>query len=157
MPGEAKLSDVIEALESAGDEQQPYLDDRSGEVILVTQEFANAAEEDEGFSNAPDWQQEAIQEAKKVQEEEEEEHFLALPGQFEIHEWEVMEQFCQSLADGRPRDVLLEAIHGRRTFRRFKDAARRLGVLDQWYVFRDKEIRQIAIDWLEENGIQYEE
>ena len=155
MPGKAKLSHVIEALESAGDEHQSYLDRRSGEVILVTEEFANAAEEDEDFSNAPDWQQEAIREAKKVQEEEE--HFLALPGQFEIHEWEIMERFCHSLADGRTRDVLLEAIHGRRAFRRFKDAARRGGVLDQWYAFRDKEIRQVAIDWLEENGIQYEE
>lgn len=155
MPGKAKLSVVIEALESAGDEHQVYLDRRTGKTVLVMEEFSYAADEDAESSNAPDWQKEAMREAKKV--EEEQEHFLALPGKFEINEWKIMERFCYSLAEGRPRDTLLQAAHGQRAFRRFKDAARRLEFLDQWYDFRDEALRQIAIDWLEDNGIEHEE
>jgi hypothetical protein len=50
---------------------------------------------------------------------------------------------------------LLGKIHGSGDFRRFKDTIYRRGIEDQWFPFRQKAFEEIAIDWLEENGIAY--
>ena len=38
MPLPVKLKDVVDALEAAGDEHTHYLDKRTGEIVLVTNE-----------------------------------------------------------------------------------------------------------------------
>jgi hypothetical protein len=40
----AKLNDIIEALEAAGEEQSHYLDKRTGEITMITNEEMEAAE-----------------------------------------------------------------------------------------------------------------
>ena len=60
MPLPVKLNHVIEALEAAGEEHTHYLDKDSGEIVLVTNEEMEAAEEDELISEYPDWQRESI-------------------------------------------------------------------------------------------------
>ena len=77
------------------------------------------------------------------------------PDQFEVHEWSIMERFSASVEDERRRDALLDAIHGSGAFRRFKDTICRLGVEDDWYRFRDSAIEEVAIEWLEDEGIPF--
>jgi hypothetical protein len=55
----------------------------------------------------------------------------------------------------RARSELLRAIQGRGAFRRFKDLAGRLGLLEAWYEHQRKQLEVIAIDWCRENGISY--
>ncbi|MFN2511330.1 MAG: UPF0158 family protein [Pyrinomonadaceae bacterium] len=50
MPLPVKLNDIIEALEEAGEEHSHYLDKRTGEIVLITNEEMEAAEEDELIS-----------------------------------------------------------------------------------------------------------
>ena len=50
---------------------------------------------------------------------------------------------------------LERALHGRGAFRMFKDTVHRLGLQDAWYAFRDRALREIAIDWCEANGIEW--
>jgi hypothetical protein len=50
---------------------------------------------------------------------------------------------------------LVYQIRGSGAFRRFKDAIRRHGIEDEWYQFRDQALEEIAIEWLESNGIAY--
>ncbi len=45
-----KLNDVIEALEAAAEECTHYLDGNTGEIVMVTNEEMEAAEEDELIS-----------------------------------------------------------------------------------------------------------
>ena len=55
-------------------------------------------------------------------------HFAILPGKFEIHEWSIMREFCDSVDNGEHRDQLLEAIHGSEAFRFFHSTLNRLGL-----------------------------
>jgi hypothetical protein len=48
---------------------------------------------------------------------------------------------------------LLHAIRGSGAFRRFKDAIHRKEIQDDWYRFRDESIKDIAIDFLESEGV----
>ena len=83
-----KLNDVIEALEAAGAELTHYLDRSTGEIVMITFEEMEAAEEDELISEYPDWQREAVLKAREILKSE---NFVALPDQFDIHEYKIME------------------------------------------------------------------
>src|SRR5712671_1741954 len=91
MPTQGKLDDVIEALDTAGEDHSHYLDKRTGEIVLITNEEMDAAEEDELISEYPEWQRESILKAREILKSED---FVALPDQFDIHEYEIMEGFC---------------------------------------------------------------
>jgi hypothetical protein len=84
-------------------------------------------------------------------------HYLLLPTKFDIHEYRIMERFCYSVDDDDMRDDLCNAIPGRGAFRYFKDRIHAYGIADDWYRYRDEALREIAIAWCEENGIQFSE
>jgi hypothetical protein len=87
--------------------------------------------------------------------------FVALPDKFEIPEYSIMERFCLSLSDEGLQEglqeELLHAIRGSGAFRRFKDAIYRKEIQDDWYRFRDESIKDIAIDFLESEGIAWQD
>jgi len=81
--------------------------------------------------------------------------FLALPSKFGIHEHRIMERFSLGVEDVRVRETLLQAIRGRGAFRRFKEVIHERGVTEVWYAYRQQALEDIAVDWLEANGVAY--
>lgn len=147
-----KLNDVIEALEGASENLSFYLDQRSGEIILLTSEDIQAAEDDDLISDYPDWQRESILKARELLRTPDE--FLDLPSQFDIHEYKIMEDFCLVIEGPRGQE-LRRLIKGSGAFRRFKNAIHELHIEDAWSEFRGTALQEIAIEWLEENKIAY--
>lgn len=45
---------------------------------------------------------------------------------------------------------------GRGAFRRFKDTVHRVGMAEKWYSFQYEAYKRMAIEWCEENRIEYE-
>jgi len=80
-----------------------------------------------------------------------------LPTKYDLNEYQIMEEFVLSLKDRRASELLYTSIKGKGAFRRFKDTLHRLQLADEWYVYRDAELRQIAIDWCESNQVQFRE
>lgn len=66
-----------------------------------------------------------------------------------------MERFAVGRADPVQRDDLVRAIHGRGAFRRFKQVVDDLGLREEWSRFRDRTFEEIAVGFLEVNGIPY--
>src|SRR5690349_21433481 len=128
-----KLKDVVDALDEGGDELSHYLDKRSGEIFLITDEETSAAEEDKPLSDYPEWQQENVIKAREILESDQ---FIELPGQFEINEYSIMERFAREYEDRRTSAELLRSIKGPGAFRRFKDTIFDLNIQDAWYEFR---------------------
>lgn len=153
MPIEAKLSDVIEALESTMDEHAYYIDKRSGEIILVTDDDIATAENEELMLEVPDWQQTSIANAREVLNDSE--NLLPLPDKFKIHEYRIMEEFCLALDNRHVGSELHRLIKGSGAFRRFRNAIREREIEQDWYDFKHRAIEQIAIHWLDENGLSY--
>ncbi len=50
---------------------------------------------------------------------------------------------------------LLQAVNGRKPFRRFKDALYDLGIQQQWYDYKEARLLEIAREWCLENGVDY--
>jgi hypothetical protein len=153
MPIEVKLNDVIEALESVMDEHAYYIDKRSGEIVLVTDDDIAAAENEELRLESPDWQQESIANAREVLNFSE--NLLPLPDKFEIHEYRIMEEFCLALDNRHLGSELHRLIKGSGAFRRFRNAVRERDIEQDWYDFKQRALERIAIQWLEEKGLSY--
>ena len=81
--------------------------------------------------------------------------YLKLPSRFDIHEYEIMERFCLSIPDGKMSAILLGKIRGSGAFHRFEDAIYNYGIENDWFKYRDEAYKEIAIAWLESNGIAY--
>ena len=150
-----KLDDIIEGLEFQSDEVHSFLDKRTGEVVSVSDEEMNAAQDDEPVKDFPNWQQNLVRIAKEIIEETG--NYIDLPSKFEIDEYSMMEKFCLSLDDSKMSDTLYGLIKGHGAFRRFKDAIHKYNIADDWYKYRNGELKEIAIECCQQNSIEFEE
>lgn len=151
-----KLDDIITGMEFQTDQMSSYLNQETGEVSTVMeQEFRYVEEEDDSLISMYGLVEECIEKARDILMDDKGNKYIALPSKFEIHEWEIMKQFCLSVDDKDVSESLMNAIHGKGAFRYFKDSIRRYGIDDQWYTFRDDAIKKIAIEWCETNNIEY--
>jgi guanine deaminase len=144
------LAEIVGALEMATDEMHSYMNRQTGEVRALSSEVLGMAEED-ASENLRDWQKEELLMAKQVLDSED---WLQLPSKFDVHEWEIMSQFGQSLSVPAHREEILDGIHGSGAFRVFKTIIRRLRLEDAWYAFRQSALEEIAKNWLESHGFE---
>ncbi len=153
-----KLKDIIDSLDVQMDQIRSYLNTETGEIITLSTEELDIAEESEGevdFSEYPDWQRDAINEVIDVFNNLNTRKYIELPDRWEINEYGIIESFCYSVRDEKIRNVLFSAIRGSGAFRRFKDVIHIFDLQDSWYKFRFEALKKIAIQWCEENGISY--
>ena len=150
MTVQVKLQDILEGMDFQSDERSSFLNLTTGEVVSITDEELRAAENDEPLEDFPEWQHDALRIARDIVETD---HYLPLPDQFEIHEYQIMERFCLSVDDEDIRDDLCNAIRGRGAFRYFKDRIHAYGIAEEWYRYRDAALREIAMAWCEAHGI----
>ncbi len=155
MPLPVKLDDIIDEMEIQFDSHSYYLNKKTGELVMVTDDHFSVAEDAEDISHYPDWEQEAIKVAIDVFESRDD--YISLPSQFEIHEYEIMEEYCESLDDEDLKVKMLRSIKGRGAFGRFKDTIYEYGIEEKWFQYRREAFKRIAIIWCEENKIQYTE
>ena len=148
-----KLSEIVGEMELQHDQGSLYLNRKTGEVVLLIDEEMHTAEEMESSEELPEWQREAMKIAKDVLENKE--NYAELPSKLEINEYRIMEDFCRSVEDRRISEELSDGIRGRGAFRRFKDGIVRLGIEDRWYKFKNEALKKMAIEWCEDNNIDY--
>ncbi len=155
MAPRVKLDDIIEGLESQSSEASSFLDKKTGQVVLITDEEMYAAEDDEPIEDFPEWQRDQVRIAKQILTNITD--YIGLPSKFDIHEYSIMEKFCLSLNDSEMSDNLYSSIKGSGAFGRFKDAIHEYDIADDWYKYRNDALKEIAIEWCQEKGIEFDE
>lgn len=139
-----KLELVMEAIEMADDNSTAFYDLKKQELIWHIEGVGYQMDEDD-------------EEIEEMIEEGWRTRFFGLPTKFDINEYHFMEDFIyDEIPEGGVRDQFESAIRGRGAFRRFRQLAERLDMLDDWYKYKEKEQRKLAIEWCEENGFNYE-
>ena len=152
MPLPVNLQDVVAEMDALSDEHKAYINRKTGELITITDEEAQLAEDSESEDDLPDWQAEMLPKVREVLGSPD---FIPLPDKFEIDEWTIMRHFAESQANPEHREDLLSAIRGRGAFRMFKSTLPRLNLREEWFRFRSEALEQIASDSLEVNGVPY--
>ena len=131
-----KLSEVIDALEFTNDEIEYYYNLDNGEIFMSNiGEFENLNEDelDELFEKS-----------------------IMLPTRYDINEYEMMEDFAETIKDTRLQNKLYISLNGSGAFRRFKDTCINYDIIDDWYKFRDEKYKEVAINWCKDNNIEFE-
>ncbi len=131
-----KLDDIIEALEEANDVIDFYYNPDNKEIFMsniAEYENLNEDELDELFAKS-----------------------IMLPSKYEIDEYSMMKNFADTTDDTIIRNQLLIALDGKGAFQRFKASCINFGIIEKWYKFRDEKYKKIAIDWCNENNIDYQ-
>ena len=134
-----KLEEVLEALDFANDETQYYYDVKNEKILMVFDGMVDGEDD-----------RELIEEIEDGFVED----YIPLPGQYEIHEYRIMEEFIYDLGNGKQQDILAGAIRGRGAFRRFKDRLYDLNLQQKWYDYRDSAYERIAREWCEKYNLE---
>lgn len=151
MTAKVSLRELVDEMETLCDEHTAFLNRKTGKPITLTEEDIAILEGD-APDFVPDWQAEFLNTVRPAYEADD---LLALPSRFEIDEYSIMREFCQSATNPAHRAELLDAIHGAGAFRRFKRVCEHVDLSDAWYRFRDEALEEIAVEWLEANGIPF--
>ena len=131
-----KLTEVIDALDFTNDEIEYYYNPDTEEIFM---------------SN--------IGEIESLNEDELDELFeksIMLPTRYDINEYEMMEDFAETIEDTRLQNQLYISLNGRGAFRRFKDNCINFDIIDDWYKYRDQKYKELAINWCKDNNIEFE-
>ena len=135
-----KLQDVIDGIDMVNEDSTCYLDRETGDVLFISEIADNDYDDD-------------ILELL----EEGSDRFIEFPSQWDRNDYQTMVDFIESLPQGKEQNLLAISINGSGAFRRFKYTASELGLLDDWYRFLNNAHRELAIEWCEDNEIEYEE
>lgn len=132
-----KLTDIADELEMFFDDDFTFLNKETGEFLFLSREI------DRDFD-------------ERIEEIEESEAYVCLPGRFEVNDFEIMKDFACS-RDEEQEGQLLDVLYSPKSYRRFKDTVYHLGIEQDYYNFRDKKLLEIAKNWCEAHQIDYEE
>ena len=148
------LRGMVDELQMVSNETRAYLNRVTGEFFTINTFDLDLMEtrEDENIEEGPDWQREYY---RKVREIEFSDDYLMLPDSFEIHEYQIMQDFCSTIPDENTSELFLDMLHGSGAFRRFKDLVYRYGIENDWFAYKDQAYKKIVIAWLEKEGLVY--
>ena len=145
MPLPVSLRKVADMIDACPQEWTVYLSRKTGELIMIPGEYS-VADRDED---------ECKEDLERIENAPEE--FVTLPEQRDLREYDMMEAFCDTVADERKQERLRDAISGKGAFRRFKDMVDRLGVRDDWFAFTQRAYAAAVRKFLEFNDIPFKD
>ena len=149
-----KLDDLLESLEFTNESHTSFLNKFTGEIHLIPDELKLYVEQEEFDENElPEWEKEILLLYKDITARPE--NYTELPDSFYIDMYSIMERFILSLRDVKIRNQIYYEIKGTGAFRRFREAIEKFGILDEWYRYKDQALRETAIVWCAENGLEY--
>ncbi|MCC8150199.1 MAG: hypothetical protein LIO96_01720 [Lachnospiraceae bacterium] len=136
------IQEVLEALYGTGMETSYYYDTKNQKIHMIFDGMVDGEENPELIEEISD---------SFVED------YIPLPGQYDINEYHMMEEYIYELPADKNQAILERAIRGKGAFRRFKDCLYDIGLEQSWYKFRDDAYERIARDWCEKFGIEIEE
>ncbi|MDR1806131.1 MAG: hypothetical protein LBQ80_05130 [Clostridium sp.] len=158
------LDKIIEYMEIYGNDieenHRGWYDRRDGQIHVFSREVLGYIEdldenEEPDFSKFPEWQREEVAEALAFYEKWDGKSLVSMPDRYEFNQYGIMEEYRDCQDNPAIYNQLDASLHGKGAFRRFKDTALRLGLLQQWYTFRDNAMLEKARQWCDENNIPY--
>jgi hypothetical protein len=142
------LKNIAQELETLGGGIDGYISTKTGKVVIVTDDLESMLD----MEDPPEWAKEAIPEIRAALHSEE---YIQLPTEYEIHEYAIIEGFCNEIQDEELRNELLDLIRGKGAFRRFKAFIYQRDMEPQWYKFRANAFARIVSDFLEAHNIPF--
>lgn len=131
-----KLSEIILALETTNMELSTYYNKKTNEVLYQS-----------------DYD---LQLSTYTEDDEFNDDIILMFNFFDKNDYKIMKAFVYSLDNINIKNELINKIQGKGSFERFNQTINYHNMDKDWYEYRDKEYKNIAVDWCNENKIKYE-
>ncbi len=132
------LEDILEAMEMTDQYSEFFLNETTGEIIMVSETTMSRDEIEE------------------IYDQLDHDGYFKLPTQFDIDDYNIPEDFVSNLPHSEAKDFLENVIAGQDTFDQFRQGIDSYDLVDDWYQFHDQIFRMIAENWCIDNEIEYE-
>ncbi len=132
-----KLSEIKDALDSVDISSTCYFNKETNEILWqwdYNKEYSTYKEEDEANDN-----------------------IINMFDYFYKNDYDIMQDFIDTIEDVNLREKLYEATSGRGAFSRFRYIIESNDLLDDWYKYKDEKYKVIAKEWCIDNNIEFEE
>jgi hypothetical protein len=166
------FDEIQKAMEdTARDAFDYFLDRKTGDVIILSEEIIGRAREilDEEFDDdmadyeevefdaeydIPDWMEDEVDLALRIFLEEQD-RYVRIPERRPESVFSAMREFTERLEDALLKENLLAILDGKGSFRRFKDALEPYPKeRKQWYGFSARKAKKEIEDWLRSIDIE---
>lgn len=127
------LEDVVQAMQTQNYDFEQYVDLETGEIIIADDDFEEAIfdETDDG-----------------------EDRYIYIDPILSGDQVQMMEDFISELNEGKESDALTEAIGSIYPVRAFYEAIlKNPALFQQWKQYEEKQLNDIAREWLDDNGL----
>lgn len=144
------LKDVIEAIEFENELLNHFYNKKTG-VIIYKEDFTTTsytAEDIERLNELEEWERELVINLHDLKENPGD--YIQLPVKDESYELNIMMEFCNSFSDIKVPDKVENEED-------LKKIIQDKELLSEWYDYREYREREIAIEWCNENNIEYVE
>lgn len=132
-----KIEDIIDVIEMMDQHSEAFLNEKTGEIEWINEMSMSQTE------------------IAEIYDRLEEDGFYRLPTQYDIDEYNIIEDFIVNLPHSREKEELSEAITGTGAYGRFKDTLEELGLADDWYDFQGAAFKRLAEDWCIDNQVEF--
>lgn len=149
-----KLSDIADEMTMQGDGMEMLLNLHTGKTFFLTSDTRYYVENDKDLSMLANWQKDEIEKVRAIFKTGK---YISLPSKYDINEWKIMEDFCETIKGQAQRSRLEEAIRGKGAFHRFRSNVEKMGLLQDWYDYKAAALVEMARIWCEKHNIPYEE
>jgi hypothetical protein len=145
---------MVDEMQMLSDYISGYLNRTTGKITLIEHDDITRVTDGIDLDDYDGWQKEYYQNLDMILDSDD---CLKLPSKYDIHEYRIMQNYCYSIEDEALRREFLDGISAKGAFRMFKNLVYRHGFEEDWFDFRDKAFKKIAIDWLEDYGLPYKD
>jgi len=149
------LSELVFEMEMGDNmERSGYFDTETGAIIDMPDDIMRALDDGETESALVEWDEELAEVAEKILSDEQN-RFLPIPRRESREGYEIMASFAGTVENKGFKEKISIALDGKGAFRRFRNVLNQHpDELERWYKFKDDWMRDEAIQWLLENGIE---
>lgn len=154
MSDKITLEDILEVQEIEIDEMASYYHIPSQCMVVLSKDDMEIAENNLDTTKLEEWKKETAEQAKDFLENPKD--YINFPNKEEYNEYGIMEEFIKKCNNEDLSKKLNVKLSGEEAFRKFKDTLYDIGLVDEWYDFRDEKCIEVARKWCETNGIDYE-
>lgn len=153
---EVNFEEIVLAVEDYKSLCTSYLDTQTGKVITLLEDInENTWYDNTIISKLPAWEKSSALEAINIFTDEND-RYIYIPKINVCEEYEFMCDFTDTISDDDIRLILLDVLDKKDSFRGFvKVLDNYPELIRSWYEFKEQQLHQFVIDFLNENGINY--
>lgn len=153
------VQNIVDELQMRFMDTTVYYNKITGEILNVQDDDFRIVEDDDFESNIqdyPEWQREHLKNVYDLIYNDIE-NYITLPSNFEIKDSDIMKEYIETVSNSTKQRQLENCMWQKGMYRKFKDKLIEIGLEEDYYKFYNERLKEIVIEWCQDNNLEYKE